>query len=149
MNGNPDGMHADAISPASTADDELERLKARRLVEMQKNIHAQKMKEQSERSPDDVTQTITPRDIVIKSLGFRGLEVLEAAEVQYPSETSMILQRLADVITSENIAEYIDGGQLMSIFRMLGMPVKIQTSIKIEDDGKFVSLSEKLRSKKS
>lgn len=149
MNNNPDGMHADAIASTSTADAELERLKARRLVEMQKNVHAQKIKEKSERSSGDVTQTTTPRDVVIKLLGFRGLEVLEAAEVQYPSETAMILQRLADVITSENIAEYIDGGQLMSIFRMLGMPVKIQTSIKIEDDGKFVSLSEKLRNKKS
>lgn len=128
------------------ADAELERLKARRLAEMHKNVNAQKMQEQLT-SDDSSPKKITPRDIVVKSLGFRGLEVLESAEMQYPAETNMIIHRLADVIQSENITERVDGGQLMGIFRMLGLPVKIKTSIKIEDDGKFVSLSDKLTNK--
>ena len=129
-------------------DAELLRLKAQRLAEMQKNINMQKIKEQT--TVDKPTlKKITPRDVIVKLLGFRGLEVLESAERQYPAETNIVIQRLADIVQSENITEKIDGGQLMGIFRMLGLPVKIKTSIKIEDDGKFVSLSDKLKNKSS
>ena len=132
-------------------DAELERLKARRLAEMQKNISVQKMqKEQAEKGAKDADvppAKATPRDIVVSCLGFRGMEVLECAEAQYPKEAPLVISQLADVIRTERIAERIDGGQLLSVFRMLGIPVRIQTSIKIEEDGKFVSLSDKFKSK--
>jgi len=133
-------------------DTELEKLKARRLAEMQKNLHAKRIREEAETMQKDADgngnsgeKQITPRDVVVASLGFRGLEVLECAEAQYPKEAHLVINRIAEIIRSENIAERIDGGQLMAVFRMLGMPVRIKTSIKIQDDGKLVSLSDKLR----
>lgn len=140
-------------------DTELEKLKARRLAEMQKNLQAKRIREEAEtmqKGADDngnggsssgggSRKQITSRDVVVASLGFRGLEVLECAEAQYPKEAHLVINRIAEIIRSENIAERIDGGQLMAVFRMLGMPVRIKTSIKIQDDGKLVSLSDKLR----
>jgi len=43
----------------------------------------------------------------------------------------------------------MDGGQLLAVFRSVGLNVRMNTTIKLEQDGKFVSLSEKLNSSKN
>ena len=137
---------------AEGGDAELERLKARRLAEMQRNISAKKGREGAGKASGSEKGRDRPaaaRDIVVASLGFRGLEVLEGAEAQYPAEAKVIVGRLAEIIRSENIPDKIDGGQLLAVFRMVGLPVKIRTSIKIEKDGKFVSISDRLKNVRS
>ena len=91
------------------------------------------------------SKTKTPRDILVSALGYRGLEVLETAEKQFPHQTSIFVPRIAQVISSGAISK-IDGGQLLQILHMLGIPVRLQTSIRVEKDGKLVSLSERLGS---
>lgn len=132
------------------SDAELERLKAKRLAEMQKNLSAQKQQQADAKSKThDGSTKVTPRDVLVSSLGFRGMEVLQCAEAQYPREAPLVVGQLADIIRTEQITERIDGGQLLAVFRMLGLSVRIQTSIKVEKDGKLVSLSEKFKSKQS
>ena len=121
-------------------DRELEALKAKRLAEMRKNIVSQSTKEEKK-------QTTTPpsyREIVISHLGYRGMEVLQNAESQFPNEAKMVIDRLGQLFQSGEINEQIDGGQLLALFRSVGIHVRMQTKINIEQDGKFVSLSDKL-----
>jgi len=127
----------------SEEDSELERLKAKRLAEMQKNIST---KEETESTPPSTKETISenPRDSLIKILGFRGLEVLENAESQFPNETKMIIQKLSELIKTGEINESLDGGKLLELFRSVGLNVRMATKINIEQDGKFVSLTDKL-----
>jgi len=131
-------------------DSELERLKAKRLAEMQKNISSQKEQESlpessepSQKSPEN------PRDLLVAKLGYRGLEVLENAEYQFPNETKMIIQKLFELIKSGEINESFDGGQLLALFRSIGLSIKMKTKINVEQDGKFVSLSDKLSTQSS
>ena len=128
----------------SEDDLELERLKAKRLAEMQKNISTIRKPPQQEQKKE----TPNPRDIVLKSLGFRGEEVLQAAESQFPNETKTIIGQLAQLISSGELNEKIDGGQLLELFRTVGLRVRLNTKINVEQDGKFVSLSDKLSSAK-
>ena len=121
-------------------DNELEKLKAKRLAEMQKNLS-------SKQKPKKVT--LTPRETVVTKLGFRGLEVLENAEYQFPRETQMVVLKLAELISSNQISEILDGGHLLSLFRSIGIGVRMKTKINIEEDGKFISLSDKLGTKLS
>ena len=121
-------------------DRELEALKARRLAEMRKNIVSQSQKQEK-------TQTVAPpsyREIVISHLGYRGMEVLQNAESQFPNEAKMVIDRLGQLFQTGEINEEIDGGQLLALFRSVGIHVRMQTKINIEQDGKFVSLSDKL-----
>ncbi len=132
----------------SEEDSELERLKAKRLAEMQKNISTQQEIEKTtettkEKPPEN------PRDILVNQLGFRGLEVLENAESQFPNETKIIIVKLSELIKTGEINEIIDGGKLLTLFRSIGLSVRMATKINIEQDGKFVSLSDKLSSKSS
>ncbi len=127
----------------SEEDSELERLKARRLAEMQKNIFT---KQEAESTPDDEKEKVpeNPRDSLIKILGFRGLEVLQNAESQFPNETKMIIEKLSELIKTGEINESIDGGKLLALFRSVGINVRMATKINVEQDGKFVSLTDKL-----
>ncbi len=125
-------------------DSELEKLKAKRLAEMQQNISSLKQTETTEEP--EKKETVNPRDMVLKFLGFRGEEVLQNAENQFPNETKSIIPQLAKLIESGELNEKMDGGQLLQLFRSIGLRVRMDTKINVEQDGKFVSLSEKISS---
>ncbi len=115
----------------------------KRLAEMQKNISLKQESNKTEGKLDE-KPTETPRDFLIKVLGFRGLEVLENAESQFPNETKLVVGKLSKLIKSGEIAETLDGGKLLALFRSIGLNVRMATKINVEQDGKFVSLSDKL-----
>jgi len=129
-----------------TEDSELEKLQAKRLAEMQKNISS--LKQTTTEEPEK-KETKSPREIVVDFLGFRGTEVLENAEAQFPTETKSIVDQISKLIESGELDEKLDGGQLLAVFRSVGLRVRMKTTINVEQDGKFVSLSEKLHSSKN
>jgi DNA-binding TFAR19-related protein (PDSD5 family) len=132
----------------SDEDSELERLKAKRLAEMQKNISSQQKIEET-------TKTISekpienPRTLLVGKLGYRGLEVLENAESQFPNETKIIVSKLSELIKIGEINETLDGGKLLALFRTVGLSIRMKTKINVERDGKLVSLSDKFSNQSS
>ena len=132
----------------SEEDRELEKLKEKRLAEMQKNIsYKQKQDEFLASQKKNQENAPKPRDILVNQLGHRGLEVLEDAERQFPNETKIVVEKLAELISLGEINEEIDGGKLLLLFRTVGLNIHLETKINVEQDGKFVSLSDKLSSK--
>jgi len=129
----------------SDDDSELQRLQAKRLAEMQKNISSRETVDEKPKSTEE--KTVNPREALIKQLGFRGLEVLTNAESQFPNETKMIIDKLYELIKTGEITEILDGGKLLGLFRSIGLSVKMDTKINIQQDGKFVSLTDKLSNK--
>ena len=117
-------------------DKELEFLKKKRLAEMEKNIA---IKHKQDETPPKEKQ-LSPRDILHKRLGYRGLEVLQNAESQFPSETKIVVEKLGELLQSGEINEEIDGGKLLVLFRSVGINVRMETKINVEEDGKFVTL---------
>jgi len=130
----------------SEDDSELQRLQAKRLAEMQKNISSRETVEESVEDTSKTTKEkiVNPRDVLIKQLGFRGLEVLTNAESQFPNETKTIIDKLHELITTGEITDVLDGGKLLGLFRSIGLSVRMDTKINIQQDGKFVSLTDKL-----
>ena len=124
-------------------DEELERLKAKRLAEMQKNISS-KQEQETQQKQNETPEKPSNREILLKRLGYRGLEVLENAESQYPNEAKIVVEKLGELLASGEINEEIDGGKLLVLFRSVGLNIRMQTKINVEQDGKFVSLSDKL-----
>jgi len=132
----------------SEEDRELEKLKEKRLAEMQKNIsYKQKQDEFLASQKKNQENAPKPRDILVNKLGHRGLEVLENAERQFPNETITVVEKLGELISLGEINEQIDGGKLLLLFRTVGLNIHLETKINVEQDGKFVSLSDKLSSK--
>jgi DNA-binding TFAR19-related protein (PDSD5 family) len=91
------------------------------------------------------TQTRTDEQVVSDFLYDRGTEVLKLAESQFPARTRAIVKRLADLIKSGEIQQGISGGELLMLLRSVGIYVRVSTTIKIEDHGKLVSFSDKLK----
>ena len=132
----------------SDDDSELQRLQAKRLAEMQKNISSRETAEETLESTKSTEEKIVnPRDALIKQLGFRGLEVLTNSESQFPNETKMVIDKLYELIKTGEITEILDGGKLLGLLRSIGLSVKMDTKINIQQDGKFVSLTDKLSNK--
>ena len=116
-------------------DPELEIIKAKKLLKMKKKITEEKPKPK------------TDRDLLIAQLVDRGTEVLAAAEAQYPRETAIIVAKIAELIKNGELQSRISGGELLALFRSIGLRVRMNTKISIEEHGKLVSLSDRLKSK--
>ena len=112
---------------------------------MQKNISTRDDSIETQEPSEE--KTVNPRDVLVRQLGFRGLEVLTNAESQFPNETKMIIDKLYELIKNGEITENLDGGKLLGLFRSIGLSVRMDTKINIQQDGKFVSLTDKLSNK--
>ena len=130
----------------SEEDKELEILKAKRLAEMQKNLSNQE-KQEDETTNDVSKPQKSSRDYVLDKLGHRGLEVLETAEFQFPNQTEIVVDKLGELISTSEINEILDGGKLLTLFRSVGINVRLDNKINVEKDGKFVSITDKFKDK--
>ena len=108
-------------------DKDLERLQAKRLEEMRKNLSFQNRQDKIAALEKEQKVKLTPREIIIKQLGYRGLEVLQNAEYQFPKETEIISLKLSELISSGDITEVLDGGSLLALFRSVGINVRMKT----------------------
>ena len=124
-------------------DPELAIIKARKMKQLKdKAALIEKIKEVETKT--NVTKT-NDKEIVLKYLYDRGDEVLRLAESQFPIQTEIIVKRIADLIKSREIDSLISGGELLTIFRSVGLRIRVDTNIRIEDHGKFISFGEKLK----
>lgn len=125
-------------------DPDIAIIKARKLKELWKHAAMEKSKA-ARRAHEQKPITKTDKEIVSDYLYDRGGEVLSLAMTQFPTQTRIIIKRIADLIRLGEIQQRISGGELLALFRSMGISVRINTTIKIEDHGKLVSFSEKLK----
>ena len=119
-------------------DTDLKLLEQRKLEELRRRLRAVEPPAKKEK---------TDREVVEAVLYDRGDEVLEAAYSFYPAETERLVRELAGLIRTGRLKDRIGGGELLAIFRQLGLRFRMKTSIRVMDRGKLVDLSEKLRKK--
>lgn len=127
----------------SEEDTDLEIIKARKMLKLRE----QAATIEKRRKIEDESKSLekSKKQIFLKNLYDRGDEVLSAAESQFPSQTMAIMDRILDLIERGDIQQKISGGELLSLFRMMGLNIRMNTTIKIEDHGKLVSFSDKLK----
>ncbi len=71
--------------------------------------------------------------------------MLNLAYTQYPVQTEAIVARISELMQSGEIASRISGGELLALFRSIGLNVRVNTTIKVEDKGKLISFADKLK----
>lgn len=128
-------------------DDELERIKQRRLEEMKRQLLFKQLKEQAaETEPEkEKPKEPTNRDILDSHFGDRAWEVYNAATYQYPQVMPQVEQLLVEGIKYGKIRDLIDGAALMGFFRAIGIPVRLQTKIRISEKGELKTLEQKMK----
>ncbi|HEY0579529.1 MAG TPA: hypothetical protein VGC75_02370 [Candidatus Nitrosocosmicus sp.] len=131
-------------------DPDLELIKARKMRALKEQV-ASKEKErkniEQEKSYQNNTTSlnnVSERDFLTRYLYDRGDEVLTLGEQQYPFQTKVLVKRLNELIRYGEISK-ISGGDLLAVYRSLGLHIRVNTSISISDHGKTISFSEKLK----
>lgn len=119
-------------------DAELRLLERRKLEAMRKRLKTTPAPAKAEKSD---------RQVVEEMLYDRGDEVLDAAYSFYPVQTERLAKELAGMVREGKLKDRVSGGELYSIFRQLGLRFRLKTSIRVQDRGKLVDLSEKLSRK--
>jgi len=113
-----------------------------KLIE-QRKLEAMKRRIRAAIPPPKVEKT--DRQVVEEMLYDRGDEVLAAAYSVFPRETEALVKEIAGLVRDGRLTEKVAGGELYSIFRQLGLRFRLNTSIRVMDQGKLVELGEKLR----
>jgi DNA-binding TFAR19-related protein (PDSD5 family) len=125
-------------------DEELERLKRRKLLELQqrmlKQSQAQEQKQEKAEKPD-------PKKILDSYFGDRAWEVYNAAWAQFPEIMPEIEKLLVEAIATGRIRQKIDGESLYQFFRQVGLPVRLQTTIRFKEHGELKTLEDKIKGK--
>lgn len=105
------------------------------------------LKEQAtEAEPEEETpREPTNKDILDSYFGDRAWEVYNAATYQYPQVMPQVEQLLIEGIKSGKIRDVIDGAALMGFFRAIGIPVRLQTTIRISEKGELKTLEQKMK----
>jgi DNA-binding TFAR19-related protein (PDSD5 family) len=131
------------LSDNGDGDPDIEIIKARKMKEMREKAAAFEKAKKSEQEQEKKKKT--PREIVSSYLYDRGDEVLNAAYAQFPAQTEAIVAKISELILAGELQSRISGGELLSLFRSVGLRVRIDTSIKVEKDGKLISFSDRLK----
>jgi len=131
-------------------DDELERIKQKRLAEMKRKMLLKQIKDQRESEPEpEQSREATNQEVLDAMFGNRAWEVYSAAAYQYPQVIGQVEQILVNGIKEGKIADIIDGAALMGFFRQVGLPVRLNTKIRISDHGELKTLEQKMKEDES
>ena len=111
----------------SKEEPDLEIIKARKMMELREQAAATEKR----RKIQDESKSIekSKKQTFLKYIYDRGDEVLSAAESQFPSQTLAVMNRILDLIERGDIQQKISGAELLSLFRMLGLNIRMNTTI--------------------
>lgn len=131
----------------SEDDPDLTIIKARKMKELRRQMSASE-KEKLKRQKEQSLHGKSYREIIKPYLYDRGEEVLRLAESQFPIQTKAIIAKITELIETGELNQKISGGELLALFRSIGLNIRVKTDIKIEDHGKLISFSDKLKQDK-
>jgi len=135
------------VNPLSE-DADIDLWKRRRLLEMQKRLLMKKSEEERKKTEQEQpADKNAPKEILKKIFVGRAMEVWDVAWKQYPNIMKRLEPNLARLVQNGEINEALDENQLLLILRTIGLNLRFDTKIRILEDGKYKSISEKLKEK--
>jgi DNA-binding TFAR19-related protein (PDSD5 family) len=124
-------------------DEELERLKRRKMRELRRRM----IEENAEAVEAELPKEPTPREILDSHFKGRAWEVYRAAEAQFPAVMPQIERVLVEGIKQGKIGDRIDGESLFLFLRQVGLPVRLQTHIRYKEHGELKTIGQHLKDK--
>lgn len=143
----------DADKNSGMDDPDLELIKARKMKKLQEQLASKEKEKEKDKINLELQNKInknkpegidSERNFLLSYLYDRGDEVLKLAEKQFPLQTKIIIKRLNELIRFGEISK-ISGGDLLAVYRSLGLNIRVDTQISISDHGKTISFSDKLK----
>lgn len=126
-------------------DNELEAIRRRKLRQLKRRLNAKQ--EQTEETDADKTlnnKQMDADEILKKIFKGRAWEVFNSARSQYPKAMDRIKDVLVKLASSGKLNE-VTGEELYLFLRKMGLRVRLKTTIRVIDHGKFKSFNEKIK----
>ncbi len=120
-------------------EDELEKLKRKKMLELQRRLLKQKQE------PAEKPKEPSPRDVLDRYFEGRAWEVFDAARAQFPEVMAQVEKALVEALKEGKIKHRIDGESLYHFLRQIGIPVRLQTTIRFKEHGELKTLEQKIR----
>ena len=117
--------------------DELELLKMRKMLELQKRRLITEAKKS--------VKEVDPYSVFLKLLTEDGKKMFEKALSQYPKEAKRIGEVLGRLYLAGRIEGTLDATAIYGIFYELGLPIRVETRIVYKKRGEVKSISEMLK----
>jgi len=128
-----------------SGDDELERLKRKKMQEIQRRMATQDAVQAAQTLAKDKPQEPSNDQTLDQIFGDRAWEVWRIAREQFPKVIPQVEQALIDAVKQGKIREKIDGGGLAMFLRQIGLPLRLNTQIRFAEHGELKTLQQKLK----
>lgn len=126
---------------AMSTDKELERLKRKKLQELQRRM----LQTTSQQTTTQIKEP-SNKEILNRFFVERAWEIWNIAYEQYPKLLPQVEEVLVKAIKDGKIAQKIDGANLINFLREIGIPVRLNTQIRFSEHGELKTLQQKLKS---
>ncbi len=130
--GKPDNLRSHRIDGMSEEDLELRMIRLRKMRQL---LTAGKQVDQEQQPKRE-----DPVEELKRHLDERGREVLEEAASLNRGLTERVAEALLRAIRSNSLTTPIDAGDLFRLFRDLGIPIKLETSVRVLRHGESKDL---------
>lgn len=127
------------------SDNELEYVKRKKLLEMQRRLLMDKATEKVQ--PTDEPKAKDP-EIVLKQIFTEDTwKVWRTAEQQFPQVIGEVAKALAALHEAGKLKDKVTGEQIYWLFQQLGLHIHLETKIRILESGEMKTIADKLRGK--
>ena len=120
-------------------EDELEKLKRQKMLELQRRLR------KPEQEPPEKPKEPSSKEVLDRHFVGRAWEVFNAAHAQFPTVMPQIEKALVEAMRTGKIGRRIDGESLYHFLRQIGLPVRLQTTIRFKEHGELKTLEQKVR----
>jgi len=127
------------LGGAMPVEDELEKLKRQKLLELKRRLLKEK------REPPEKPKEPSLREVLDLYFVGRAWEVFNTAKAQFPTVMPEIEKALVEALKAGRIRRRIDGESLYHFLRQIGLPVRLQTTIRFKEHGELKTLEQKIR----
>jgi DNA-binding TFAR19-related protein (PDSD5 family) len=127
------------------SDDVLERLKRKKMQELQRRMAAKDAAQGAQALAKEKPQEPSNDKILDTIFGDRAWEVWRIAREQFPQVVPQVEVALIDAVKQGKIREKIDGGGLAMFLRQIGVPLRLNTQIRFAEHGELKTLEQKLK----
>jgi DNA-binding TFAR19-related protein (PDSD5 family) len=127
------------------SDDVLERLKRKKMQELQRRMAAKDAAQAAQALAKEKPQEPSNDKILDTIFGDRAWEVWRIAREQFPQVVPQVEVALVDAVKQGKIREKIDGGGLAMFLRQIGVPIRLNTQIRFAEHGELKTLEQKLK----
>jgi DNA-binding TFAR19-related protein (PDSD5 family) len=117
------------------SDEELERLRKRRFVQLSNRFLTKK---------EERKEVSSKKELLNEVFIGRAGEVFNATQAQYPQIAEKLGEVLLQLALSGKI-KHVTGEELYYLLRKMGLRVKLNTKIRIQEHGKMKSIEDKMK----